>query len=108
MKWLVGIIVTIMLVHMPVAHGMPREDVTNKFTKALLAHKYELAQSYLNHDAKMPEIREDSPIRQVTGLPTPIKGERILIAYFWDEGLKGERIAFIWKLTIKQDQITNI
>lgn len=110
MKWILVVVISVMLfVPAQLTQAMPGEDVTDKFTKALLAHKYELAQSYLNHDAKMPEIREDSPIRGVTGLPTPINGERILIAYFWDdEGLKGERIAFIWKLTIKRDQITHI
>ncbi|ACS99866.1 hypothetical protein [Paenibacillus sp. JDR-2] len=90
------------------AEAMPKQEAVHQMINALLRHKYDLAQSYLANGVKMPEIREDSPVIQVEGLPSTKKDQRILIGYFWDEAFKSKRMAFIWELTIKQDRIIRL
>ncbi|NIK66622.1 MULTISPECIES: hypothetical protein [unclassified Paenibacillus] len=109
MKWIISLVMAMLLL-VP-AHGavaMPKQEAVDQMINALLRHKYDLAQSYLANGARMPEIREDSPILQVEGLPSTKIGHRILIGYFRDEAFNSSRMAFIWDLTIKQDRIIRL
>ncbi|WP_201006115.1 hypothetical protein [Paenibacillus glycanilyticus] len=109
MKWIMSFIVAMLLLFPGNgADARPKQEAVHQMINALLRHKYDLAQSYLANGVKMPEIREDSPIIQVEGLPARKKDHRILIGYFRDEAFKSKRIAFIWELTIKQDRIIRL
>ncbi|MGW9103283.1 hypothetical protein ACWGPZ_31760 [Priestia megaterium] len=68
----------------------------------------EQAEKYVAQDVYIPEIREDTPLRNIQGLPSSKKNEQILIGYFNDGKETNERIAFIWKVAFNKAQITSI
>ncbi|MCA0757262.1 hypothetical protein KP806_19560 [Paenibacillus sp. N4] len=89
--------------------GETRLEPAQKFAKAIMRNDFDEAQKYIDKSfVQIPEIRENSPIRGIQLVPSPEKGVKILLANFYDEGLKGERLAFIWELVVKGDRITRI
>jgi len=94
------------------AHQSP--NVVRDFTQALFWRKNEqLAKTYLDPSVKIPEIRENTPIRGVAGLPSPKKDVRVVVARFREkvdalDGQEVERIAFIWEITVHNNKITDI
>jgi len=83
-------------------------DVAVKFQQAILKKDINLAQNYLAYGVKIPEIRENSPIRSLQLVTSPEENVKVLLVNFWDEVLGGERLAFIWELTVKDEKITKI
>lgn len=82
--------------------------IGSEFVITLIKKDEEQARTYLTSDVDIPEIREDTPINRVTGLPSPNENISVTIAYFDDgESMQG-RIAFIWEITFSKDTITNI
>ncbi|MDQ8739335.1 hypothetical protein [Paenibacillus sp. LHD-38] len=80
-----------------------------RFAKAILRNNLDEAQKYVEKDfVQIPEIRENSPISGIQLVSSPKEDVKILLAHFDDEVLEGERLAFIWELTIKGDRITKI
>lgn len=75
---------------------------------SLIKKDEEHARTYLTSNVVIPEIREDTPINRVTGLPSPNENVSVTMAYFDDgEGMQ-ERIAFIWEITFVEDKVTDI
>ncbi len=105
------IVFTLIFIHLqpvkaaPVAVERGSEFVIAYFMKNDEAR----ARSYLAHDVEIPELREDTPIARVTGLPSPEENVSVVITYFEDERGRGSgRIAFIWEFAIEDDKITEI
>ncbi|MCH7324054.1 hypothetical protein LZ480_19525 [Solibacillus sp. MA9] len=99
----------VFLVIQPVMATLDIVKIGSEFVIALTKKDEEQARTYLASDVDIPEIREDTPIRKVTGLPSPKENISVTIAYFDDDEnyLQG-RIAFIWEITFKKEKITDI
>lgn len=90
-------------------NGVETREPAQKFARAILRNDFDEAQKYVDKDfVQIPEIRENSPIRGIQLVSSPEEGVKILLANFYDEVLKGERLAFIWELAVKGDRITRI
>ncbi len=85
-----------------------QRDPAVEFAKAITRMDYNLAQKFVEGYVEIPDIRENSRIKQYQLVPSPKAGVKILIAHFDDEVLKGERLAFIWELTVHGKSITKI
>ncbi|WP_175639120.1 hypothetical protein [Metabacillus schmidteae] len=83
------------------------DDTIRLFLEAWMKKDENKAQSYLMEGVKIPELKESTPIRRITGLPSPTKGIKVMVAFF-DGELGGERIAFIWEVAVKNERITQI
>jgi len=82
--------------------------IGSEFVLTLIKKDEEQARIYLTSNVTIPEIREETPINRVTGLPSPNENVSVTIAYFDDgESMKG-RIAFIWEITFSKDKIKDI
>lgn len=82
-------------------------ELVRDFIIALTKNDEELARTYLSLNVKIPEIREDTPIRSFSGLPSPKENVVVSVAYF-DDKEKSKRIAFIWEIAFSKDKITDI
>ena len=82
-------------------------ELIRDFLIALTKKDKKQARTYLSLNVKIPEIREDTPIRSFSGLPSPRDNVIVSVAYFADEETLN-RIAFIWEIAFNKDQITNI
>ena len=100
----------------PSAETINEDSVTNAsnsgelvrdFIIALSKKDEKLARTYLSLNVKIPEIREETPIRGFSGLPSPKENVIVSLAYFDDEE-SSNRIAFIWEIAISKDKITHI
>ncbi|MFE7083486.1 hypothetical protein [Priestia megaterium] len=78
------------------------------FVHSLTRMGSEQAEKYVAQNVYIPEIREDTPLRNIQGLPSSKENEQILIGYFNDGKATNERIAFIWKVAFTKTQITDI
>lgn len=78
------------------------------FVHSLTRMGSEQAEKYVAPNVYIPEIREDTPLLMIKGLPSSKENELILIGYFNDNKEANERIAFIWKVSFTKTQITNI
>jgi len=83
------------------------DTIVRDFLEALVKNDDKKAQSYLIDGVKIPELKESTPIGSIAGLPSPINGVKVIVAYFKNE-LSGERIAFIWEVAVKDEKITQI
>lgn len=83
-------------------------DVVVKFAQAVFKRNNVFAQTCLADTARLPEIRESSPIKNYQLVTSQIENVKIMLANFWDEALGGERLAFIWELTVEDNKITKI
>nr|WP_106779485.1 hypothetical protein [Lysinibacillus timonensis] len=93
----------------PVMAAPDSVKIGSDFVIAAYVKKDEvLARTYLSSNVAIPEIREDTPINRVTGLPSPKENTSVSIAYFNDGEVMQGRIAFIWELTVIEDKITDI
>jgi len=111
MKRLVCLILTIALLFSGTQIALAYTDTRPAlydFVHSLTKMGSEQAQKYVSPNVEIPEIREDTPLRNIQGLPSSKENERILIGYFNDEKKTNERIAFIWRVTFNKAQITNI
>lgn len=89
--------------------GETRLGPADRFVKAILRNDLDQAQKYIEKDfVQIPEVRENSRISGIQLVSSPEEDVKILLAHFDDEVLKGERLAFIWELTLKGDRITKI
>lgn len=84
------------------------DDVVSSFIRTLVTKGEEEARSYVDSDVDIPEIRENTPIRGVSGLPSPKGNVRVSVAYFDDGKNAPDRMAFIWEVTYKKNKITDI
>jgi hypothetical protein len=82
-------------------------DVVEKYIKALIHKNNMLAQSYLHSVDTMPEIKLSTPIEEFKVVNTPLKDTKVVVAFFKGE-VGGERIAFIWELTVRDEKISRI
>lgn len=71
-------------------------------------HDEERALTYLAQNVSIPELREDTQISGVMGLPSPQENVSVAVTYFDDGRGQRGRIAFIWELTFEEDKITDI
>jgi len=78
------------------------------FVHSLTRMGSEQAEKYVAPNVDIPEIREETPLLTIQGLPSSKENELILIGYFNDKKLANERIAFIWKVSFTKTQITDI
>jgi len=78
------------------------------FVHSLTRMGSEQAEKYVSPNVDIPEIREDTPLLTIQGLPSSKGNELILIGYFNDKKVANERIAFIWKVSFTKTQITDI
>jgi len=83
-------------------------DVVSNLMYAVVKKDEKLARSYVSSEVKIPEIREDTPIKRFSGLPSPEENVRVSIAYFYDGENNPERIAFIWEISTNKEKITDI
>lgn len=90
------------------ANNERRPDPAYEFAKAIARKDLNLAQKYVEDFVQIPEIRESSGIHRCQLVSSPEEGVKIMVAHFKDEVLKGERLAFIWEITVKYDRITRI
>jgi hypothetical protein len=82
------------------------KQVIREFIDAVVKRDVTLARSYVREGVIIPEIRENTPIRNVTGLPSPKQGVRVAVGYFEDKLV--ERIGFIWEIQTDNEKITEI
>lgn len=68
----------------------------------------EQARTYLAPNVTIPELREDTPINGVMGLPSPEENVSVAVTYFDDGRGQRGRIAFIWELQFENNKITDI
>ncbi|KOS62794.1 hypothetical protein FJQ98_06885 [Lysinibacillus agricola] len=111
MKKIVLVLQIFMLLFLSIQHvkaGPYGNDVVSNFTMALMKKDEKQARTYLSSNVKLPEIREETPIRRVSGLPSLKANVRVSLAYFDDGEDMPERIAFIWEITSNQEKITDI
>lgn len=85
-----------------------KENVVSNFMNTLITKGKEEAMEYVSSDVKIPEIRENTRISGVSGLPSPKENVRVSVAYFDDGENEPERIAFIWEITSRENKITDI
>lgn len=97
-----------LLISTGIAEAHDNSDVPVKFAQAVWKKDNILAQTYLADGVKLPEIRENSPIKSYQLVNSPINNIKVLLANFWDEDLGGERLALIWELTVEDNKITKI
>ena len=90
-----------------VTNALNSDELVRDFIMALTKKDEKLARTYLSLDVKIPEIREDTPLRSFSGLPSPKENVMVSVAYF-DDGEEKNRIAFIWEITFSKDKITDI
>jgi hypothetical protein len=84
-------------------------DAVFEFAKTLCwRNDRDRALAYVMDGVQIPEIREKTRIGHLQVVPSTKKGVRILLAHFEDETLKGDRLAFIWEVAVKNDRITRI
>ncbi|MGM0884999.1 MAG: hypothetical protein ACQEXQ_28650 [Bacillota bacterium] len=89
--------------------GEIRRGPAERFANAILRNDLDEAQKYVENDfVQIPEVRERSPISGIQLVSSPEEDVKILLAHFDDEVLEGERLAFIWELTVKGNRITKI
>lgn len=84
------------------------DDVVSNFMFALFQKDEKLAKTYLNSNVNIPEIREATPFKGFSGLPSPNENVRVTIAYFDDGDNAIKRIAYIWEITYEKEKITDI
>lgn len=110
-KRLVCIILIIALlfpeVHMAWAYSDAKPALYN-FIHSLTRMGSEQAEKYVAQNVYIPEVREDTSLRNIQGLPSSKENEQILVGYFNDGKETNERIAFIWKVSFNKAQITSI
>lgn len=92
----------------PVKSAPDIVKIGSEFVIALIKKDEKKARDYLASNVVIPEIREDTPINRVSGLPSPKKNVSVSIAYFDDGELMKGRIALIWELSYREEQITDI
>lgn len=90
-----------------VTNASNSDELVRNFIMALTKNDEKLAGTYLTLDVKIPEIREDTPLRSFSGLPSPNENVIVSVAYF-DDGEESNRIAFIWEIAFSEDKITDI
>ncbi|WP_186577977.1 DUF4367 domain-containing protein [Aquibacillus kalidii] len=83
-------------------------DVVSEFAYALISKGKEEVNNYVVSDVTVPEIRENTQLREVSEYHSPKENVSVLVANFDDGENKPERTAFIWEVTSKEDKITNI
>ena len=71
-------------------------------------HDEERARTYLASNVAIPELRENTQINGVMGLPSPQENVSVAVTYFDDGRGRSGRIAFIWELIFENDKITDI
>ncbi|WP_307545568.1 hypothetical protein [Paenibacillus sp. V4I5] len=91
-----------------IAEALDDSDVAVKFAQAVWKKDNILAQTCLANGVKLPEIRENSPIKSYQLVASPTNHVKVLLANFWDEELGGERLALVWELTVEDNKITKI
>ncbi|WP_160718647.1 hypothetical protein [Bacillus sp. USDA818B3_A] len=88
-------------------------EIFRKLARALYYKDESLLRSLTEPSVKIPEIRENTTINSLQTLPSPHKNMYVMIGSFKDclddgKGGCGDRIAFIWEVSMKNDKITKI
>ncbi len=107
--FLIPVLALILLITQPVRATDDIVKIGSQFVIEYSIKKDEgQARTFLNSNVVIPEIREETPINNVMGLPSPKENVMVSIAYFDDgKGFQG-RIALIWEITIVKNKITDI
>lgn len=79
-----------------------------EFAKAITQKDRIQAEKYTADFVQIPEIREASRNLRYQLVPSSEIGVNYLMVHFDEETQKGDRLAFIWELTVKDDRITYI
>ncbi|PGK51967.1 hypothetical protein CN918_29700 [Priestia megaterium] len=111
MKNLVCLILTIGLLFSGIQTAWGYSDTRpalHSFVHSLTRMGSQQAEKYVAPNVEIPEMREDTPLLTIKGLPSSKENELTLIGYFNDEKVANERIAFIWKVTFTKALITDI
>jgi hypothetical protein len=83
--------------------------IIHKFVNAFKKNDKQDLKSLVDPSLKIPEIRENTPIVGIQGLPSPENDKMVLIGRFKEEKETGiQRIAFIWEVTVLHNRISNI
>lgn len=89
-----------------------RLDIGHRLMIAIMKKDEHRARSMVKTSVKIPEIRENTPIVEVEGLPSPKKNTRVYIAHFkedsFGEGAPQRRMGFIWEITTDGEKISKI
>lgn len=92
----------------PVTAASDIVKIGSQFVLAVTKKKEDQAKTHLASNVVIPEVKEDTPINQITGLPSPEGNVVVAVAYFSDgENISG-RIAFIWEMIFTEEKITDI
>ncbi len=105
---ILGIFLSILLLNTLNVTAIQYPNIESNFMQAIIEKKDEKAKTYLHSDVKLPKIRENTPFRGFTGLPTSKDNKMVFVAYFNDGEDQPSRIAFIWEITSNNTKITNI
>ncbi|WP_077215205.1 hypothetical protein [Bacillus dakarensis] len=108
MKKVLVILIGLLFTTQSVLATSSSNEVVNNFILALVKNNDKLAKSYVSSNVKIPEIRENTPIRGFMKLSSPKENVKVSITYFDDGENEPERIAFIWEITSNKEKITNI
>ncbi|MBM7661116.1 hypothetical protein JOC85_001888 [Bacillus mesophilus] len=96
-----------------VADETDTDRVSQQFIGAIFRRDQYKLRKLVIPTVKIPEIREDTPITRIQGLPSSKKDTKVFIGYFGEEKIEDHdegirRIAFIWEVTVTRDKVTNI
>ncbi|QDP41495.1 hypothetical protein [Radiobacillus deserti] len=107
-KLLLVFIVWLFLCSQIVSATPYKSDVVSNFIHALITKGEDKAEQFLSSDVEIPEIRENTRIKEILGLPTSKDNVHVSVAYIDDGEDEPKRIAFIWEIMSTKDKITNI
>lgn len=108
MTVLLTVLSLVILIIKPVRAEPDIVKIGSEFVITISKKDIKQARSYLVPNVEIPEIREETAIGRITGLPSPQKNKSVSIAYFDSGDNLNDRIAFIWELSYVKDKITDI
>ncbi|WP_410982418.1 hypothetical protein [Bacillus cereus] len=82
-------------------------NVVEKFIQALINRDEKLIKSYVIEGIDIPKMKKGTQICRITGVTSPRKDTKVLIAYF-KEKYGENRIAFVWEIIAKNNKISRV
>ncbi|WP_456278815.1 hypothetical protein [Bacillus sp. AK128] len=107
------LIVTVLFPMNSEAEEIYSDLVRIQFIDAIVHRDQEKLTTLVLPNVTIPDIREDTPISRIKGLPSSKKDTMVLIGHFKEEKLENSdegitRIAFIWEVTLTNNKVSNI
>ncbi|WP_246938986.1 hypothetical protein [Bacillus pinisoli] len=107
------LVVTVLFPINSAAEEVNKDRVRQQFIDAISKSDQDKLRKLVLPNVKIPEIREDTPIKRIQGLPSSKEDTMVFIGYFGEEKVENSdegitRIAFIWEVTVTNNRVSNI